>query len=108
MACRGEYLLVTTSCPDKKSAKMLARLLVDEKLAACVQIFPIESVYFWDGETCDENEVLMLIKSKSVLYERLQTAIWRNHPYKVPEIIQLPITGGLPAYMKWIDETLDR
>ena len=104
MACRGEYMLVTTACPDKASAKELARLLVEERLAACVQLMPIESVYSWKGEIHDENEVLLLIKTKSVLYERLQSLIWRNHSYEVPEIIQLPITGGLQAYMKWIDE----
>ena len=103
MACRGEYLLVTTSCPDKESAKGLARLIVEAKLAACVQLFPIESVYSWKGELCDESEVLLLIKSKTVLYEKLESLIWRNHKYEVPEIIQIPLTGGLHAYMKWID-----
>ena len=104
MACRGEYMLVTTSCPDKESARTLAKLIVEEKLAACVQFFPIESVYIWKGELCDESEVLLLIKTKTVLYERLQTVIWKNHTYDVPEIIQIPLTGGLPAYMKWLDE----
>ena len=104
MACRGEYMLVTTTCPDKESAKVLARLLVDERLAACVQFVPIESVYSWKGEVHSEAETLLLIKTKTVLYERLESVIWKNHSYEVPEIIHLPITGGLHPYMKWIDE----
>ena len=82
-------------------------MLVDEKLAACVQLMPIESVYMWKENVHEENEVLLLIKTKTVLYERLQSLIWRNHTYEVPEIIQLPITGGLHAYMKWIDDNTD-
>jgi len=107
MACRGEYLLVTTTCPDRENARKIAGLIVEARLAACVQLLPIDSIYTWKGEVCDESEILLLIKSKSVLYDKLQTLIWRNHAYDVPEIIQVPLTGGLPAYMKWIDEVTD-
>ncbi|MCL2366305.1 MAG: divalent-cation tolerance protein CutA [Oscillospiraceae bacterium] len=106
MACRGEYMLVTTTCPDKDAARKIAGLIIEARLAACVQLLPIDSIYTWKDNVCDESEILLLIKTKTTLYEQLQSLIWRNHAYDVPEIIQLPITGGLPAYMKWIDEVL--
>jgi len=99
-------MLVTTTCPDKDAARKIAGLIIEARLAACVQLLPIDSIYTWKDNVCDESEILLLIKTKTTLYEQLQSLIWRNHAYDVPEIIQLPITGGLPAYMKWIDEVL--
>jgi len=104
MACKGEYTLVITTCADKESAKMLARTLVEARLAACAQLLPIESVYTWKGEICEESETMLMLKTKTALYDKLAAMIRKNHTYEVPEIINLPITGGLPEYMKWIDE----
>ena len=106
MACNGEYSVVITTCADRELARRLADHLVRGRLAACVQLFPIESIYTWKGEVCDGNEVLLLIKTRSVLYEKLVSAIRKNHSYDIPEIIKLPITGGLPEYLKWIDASV--
>ena len=104
MSCTGEYLLVTTTCADKESAMRLADVLIEARLAACVQLMPIESVYVWKNEVCNENEILLLIKTKTALYDKLADVIRKNHPYEVPELIQLPITGGSPEYLRWIDD----
>jgi len=106
MACNGEYSLVITTCADKESAKRLADLIIQRRLAACVQLFPVESVYVWNGSVCNENETLLIIKTKSTVFDKLTAAIRENHSYEVPEIIRLPITGGLPEYLGWIDETI--
>ena len=98
------YSVIITTCPDKDSAKGIARHLVERRLAACVQMLPIESVYRWDSEICDDSEVMLLIKSRTMLYDRIAAAIRENHAYEVPEIIQIPITDGLPAYLRWIDD----
>ena len=97
-----EYSMVVATAADKESAKSIAKLLVEKRLAACIQMFPIESVYFWRGEICGDNETLMFIKSKTTLFSKISAVIKENHAYEVPEIIQIPITGGLPEYLAWI------
>ncbi|MCL2588118.1 MAG: divalent-cation tolerance protein CutA [Oscillospiraceae bacterium] len=99
-----EHAMTITSFPDKASAKKTAKLLIEQRLAACVQMFPIESVYLWEGEVCEGDEVALLIKSRAALFDQLVVTIRENHPYEVPEIIQIPMTAGLPAYLRWIDD----
>ena len=67
-------------------------------------MLPVESVYSWKGEVCEGNEVMLLIKSKADLYGKIEAVIRENHTYEVPEILQIPITGGLPKYLNWIEE----
>ena len=100
----NEYSITITTFPNKDTAKPIAKLLVENRFAACVQIFPIESVYIWQDKVCDENEVMLFIKSKTELFEKISALIKENHTYEVPEIIQVPITGGLPEYLKWIED----
>jgi len=100
----SDYSMVITTCGDKESAKKLADVLVAARLAACAQLFPIESIYVWNGEVCNENETMLLIKTKSALFDKLVAVIRENHTYEVPEIVKLPITGGLAEYLRWIDE----
>jgi len=100
----SEYSVMISTFPDKDSAKKIAKLLIEERLAACVQMFPIESMYLWKDEICDENEMMLFIKSRTDLLETIITTIKENHSYEVPEIIRIPITGGLPDYLRWIDD----
>jgi len=100
----NEYSIVITTYPDKESAKRIAKLLVDRHLAACVQMLPVESVYSWQGEVCGENEITLHIKSKTALFEKIASLIRENHSYELPEIIQVPITGGSADYLKWIGD----
>ena len=101
---QDNHSLIITTTPDKESARKIVRLLVDKKLAACGQIFPIESIYFWQGKVCDESEVMLFIKSKTALFDEIKILIKENHSYEVPEIVQIPITNGLPEYLQWIDD----
>jgi len=100
------HILVQTTCPDLDCARDLAKSLLDQKLAGCINLVPgIESHYIWEGERKSGNEVLLLIKTRSDLFEPLQTHIKGVHPYELPEIIAVPVTDGLPAYLNWISES---
>ena len=96
------YSIIIATYKDKESAKEAAGTLVENRLAACVQILPIDSVYLWQGEICSDSEALLLIKSKTELFDKVAKVIMENHEYELPEIIQVPITCGLPEYLKWI------
>lgn len=98
------YSAVITTAASKDDAKEIARAILGAKLAACVQLFPIESLYTWKGEMAEESEVLLLIKTRSELYSELEKAIRDVHKYETPEIIQLPVEKGLSEYFSWIDE----
>ena len=102
---KSEYSIIISTFADKESAKSTAKLLVEQQLAACVQMFPIESVYLWKDEICEDDEVVLFIKSKTNLFDKILTIIKTNHPYDVPEIVQIPITDGLPDYLRWIDDS---
>ncbi|MCL2852906.1 MAG: divalent-cation tolerance protein CutA [Defluviitaleaceae bacterium] len=99
----NEHCLVVTTCADKDSARAVAAILVEKRLAACVQMFPIESVYSWQSKVCSEPECALFVKTRSQLFESVSAAIREHHDYELPEIIQLPITGGLSDYLGWID-----
>jgi len=103
-----EPLLVITNCPDEEAANAIALALVEAKLAACVNILPrVQSIYRWQGVVESAAEVPLLIKSTAANYPALEAAIRQRHPYELPEIIALPITRGLPAYLNWLGaETL--
>lgn len=92
-------LLVVTNLPDRKSAEALARSLVEKQVAACVNILqPCRSVYRWKGAVEWADEVPLLIKTTP----ELEVAIREQHPYKIPEIIAVPVVGGLPDYLAWL------
>ena len=96
-------LLVLTNCPDEESANAIALALVEERLAACVNILPrVQSVYRWQGTVESATEIPLFIKSTATNYPALEAAIRNRHPYQVPEIIALPVERGLPAYLDWI------
>lgn len=96
-------LLVLTNLPDATSARALAGLLVESRLAACVNILPsCRSVYRWEGRIEEAEEVPLLIKTTTDRYTALEMAIREQHPYELPEIIAVPIERGLPAYLNWI------
>ena len=101
----SEALLVLTTMPDQQSAETLAQTLVARHLAACVNIgAPMTSIYEWDGKLQRGTEHMLTIKTTSTRYPALEQAIADQHPYELPEIIAVPITAGLPAYLAWIDK----
>ena len=100
------YLVVQTTLPSEDAARELARHLVAERSAACVQIDgPIESVYRWQGEMASAQEWRLTIKLPAQAYPRLVDVIGKYHPYEVPELLALPVEAGLPAYLAWLDES---
>lgn len=99
-----DVCLVITNMPDRDGAARLAHALVEKRLAACVNILaPCRSVYRWKGQTEDAEEYPMLIKSTRARYPELEAAIRAAHPYELPEIIAVPLAGGLPDYLEWVD-----
>jgi len=98
------HLLVLTNLPDVASAQALATLLVDRRLAACVNMLaPARSTYRWQGKMENAEEVPLLIKTVDRRYEEVEAAIKAHHPYQLPEIIAIPISHGLPGYLAWLD-----
>jgi periplasmic divalent cation tolerance protein len=100
-----EYCIVTTTCPNEGEAKELAQKLINENLAACVQLSPITSYYTWHKKTCIEPEIRLVIKTRTKLYKKIERFIKKHHSYDVPQIVQTPVTDGSDDYLNWIDET---
>ena len=104
MAKQPSNLLVLTTCPGSTTAKRIANDLVMEKLAACVQIIPgVQSFFCWAGRMDNAAELLLLIKTTSDRYKALENRIKVLHPYELPEVISVTISGGLERYLDWID-----
>lgn len=100
----GHLIVVLTNLPDRTSATKMAALLIEHRHAACVNILAeCTSVYRWNGEVNMVTEVPLLIKTTSSEYARLEQRIRDNHPYEVPEILGIPVSGGLPAYLDWVN-----
>jgi periplasmic divalent cation tolerance protein len=98
-----DTLLVLTNLPDAGAAQALAAMLVEQRLAACVNILaPCRSVYRWQGRTEDATETPVLIKTTAARYPALEAAIRAAHPYELPEIVAVPIAHGLPGYLAWV------
>ncbi len=96
-------LLVVTNLPDRAAAERLADILVERKLAACVNILaPCRSVYRWKDAIQRDEEHPMLIKTTAERYPLLEQAIRAEHPYELPEVIAVPLEGGLPEYLQWV------
>lgn len=103
-------LLVLTNLPDQTSAQELAQTLIQQRLAACVNILGnCTSVYHWQNRLETASEVPLLIKTTVDRYAELQRTIENLHPYELPEIIAVPLSAGLPAYLDWLhSETLNK
>ncbi|WP_374325504.1 divalent-cation tolerance protein CutA [Azonexus sp.] len=100
-----DNLLILTNCPDDAVANAIALAVVEEGLAACVNLLPrVQSIYRWQGAVESASEVPLLIKASAANYPALEQRIAELHPYELPEIIALPITRGLPAYLNWLAE----
>lgn len=99
----AEFLLVLCTCPDDGSAAAVSTALVEERLAACVnRVAGVRSRYRWQGHVETDDEVLLLIKTRSTLFSEMQAAIERLHPHENPEIIAVDVARGAEAYLEWI------
>ncbi|OGW23729.1 MAG: cytochrome C biogenesis protein CcdA [Nitrospirae bacterium GWC2_42_7] len=100
-----EYIVVFITAPKEEDAAKIAKELVESRLAACVNVVKnVRSIYRWQGKIEDDSEVLMIVKTKKSLFDKLMKKVKELHSYSVPEIIALPIIEGSPDYLKWLSE----
>ncbi|QPJ61099.1 MAG: divalent-cation tolerance protein CutA [Candidatus Nitronauta litoralis] len=100
-----EHIVVLITAGSKEEAGTLARGLVENKHAFCVNIVPgIESVYHWEGKIHNDPEFLLIVKTRREIFDALKSWVVEHHSYDVPEVIALPITSGLGSYLKGIDD----
>jgi len=100
-----KFILVLTTVPEEKKGLEIGRKLVEERLAACVTISSAcQSLYWWEERIAQDQEYLLLIKTRATLYPRLEKRIKELHPYQVPEILALPVQKGSADYLSWVDE----
>jgi periplasmic divalent cation tolerance protein len=101
------HVIVFTTTATKEEAENIARSLLSQKLIGCANITgPVSSLFWWREEISQENEFLVLMKTRAELFEKVATAIKQMHSYEVPEVIAVPLTDGDKAYLKWLDNCL--
>jgi periplasmic divalent cation tolerance protein len=98
-------IVVLITAPSAEEAAKIAKVLVEERLAACANIVKdIRSVFRWEGKIEDDSEALMVLKTREALFEDLEKRVRELHSYSVPEVIALPIVKGSEAYLSWLQE----
>ncbi len=103
----NNYIEIRVTVNSKKPAYKIADALLEARLAACVQIGgPVKSLYWWKGKREKKKEWTLIIKTKQDLFDEIEQAVKKIHPYQVPEIIATPITGGSEDYLAWIEDTV--
>lgn len=102
-----DVIVVYITCPTDETSTTLARILIENRLAACVNIIPtVRSLYEWKGQLCDDQESLLIIKTVQPLFEQLQKTVKAHHPYEVAEIIALPVVAGAEDYITWVKASI--
>jgi periplasmic divalent cation tolerance protein len=101
-----QYGVVLVTAGSQQEAQAIARTLVETHLAACVTLFPIQSVYTWNGDIQSDEEWQLLIKTDLAKFSALEAQIQELHSYEVPEIVALPIVAGSMPYLNWIDKQM--
>jgi len=96
-----EYSMVMTTCANRAEGETLAEGIIRSKLATCVQITEVSSVYDWEGEFKKQKEFLLLIKGRKDLFPKLKEYLLANHCYEVPELLQVDITNGNPTHLAY-------
>jgi periplasmic divalent cation tolerance protein len=103
----SDVVVALSTAPSLEKGADIARALVDEQLAACVNLVPgVRSIYRWQGEVCDEAEVLCVIKTRRARVEALRARLVTLHPYQVPELVVLDVRGGHLPYLSWVAESV--
>ncbi|MFJ2579898.1 divalent-cation tolerance protein CutA [Kitasatospora aureofaciens] len=96
------FVVVTTTHETEVQASVLASAAVRERLAACAQVYPVRSVYWWEGEVQDAEEWRIDLKTRAELADRLSAFLADRHSYEMPEVIAVPVVGGSPGYLAWV------
>jgi periplasmic divalent cation tolerance protein len=101
----SDAVVVLTTLASADEAVALIRALLERRLIACGNIVPgVRSIYRWEGKVADEQEVIVILKTRAVRVDALEMAFGELHPYKVPELLALPVAAGLHKYLEWIDD----
>ncbi len=102
----ADKLIVLCACPDEDIAVAIGRVLVERRLAACVNVSGrVRSIYRWNGDVAEDTEVLMMIKTTQTHYPELEGVIVEQHPYELPEVIAVSIERGFERYLAWIQDS---
>ena len=105
----SDFIVVLVTVPNAEEGNRIARLLVAERLAACVNVVgPIRSIYRWEGAVEEASEHLLVVKARNADFDALDARVRVLHSYEVPEVLALPVTGGSAAYLAWLDAATRR
>lgn len=102
------FATVLITVPDLKTAEKVSSVLIEKRLAACANFFPVKSMYRWEGEVEVNEEFILLLKTRSSDFDRICEEVVKVHPYEVPCIVRCEITEGLPSYLDWIKESTSK
>ena len=100
----SDYCIISTTTDSKENADAITQLLLEKKLIACVQSTVIQSAYHWQGKIIKSEEILLQMKTRKSLFEKIQTEIEYLHTYDAPEIIMVPMADANASYLQWIEE----
>lgn len=99
-----DKIVVFTTCGSEEEARKLAAILIEKRVAACVNITaPLTSVYRWKGAVEESREWLLIVKSRRACFEQLRVALEAAHSYELPEVLAIPVLDGSPNYLAWVD-----
>jgi len=101
-----EFCVIITTTDNLENANEITSYLIENKLAACVQLEEVLSSFYWEEKLCQPKEFRLMIKTLSTNYSDIEKAIIKHHNYSLPEIIKLDITSGLPQYLNWVRQAL--
>jgi len=105
----SEAIIVLVTCGSEEEAVKISNALVEERLAACVNLIsPVRSIYRWEEKIWDEKEWLLIIKTQRKRFQEIETRVKSLHSYSVPEIIALPIIAGSSSYLNWLVEMTEK
>ncbi|XP_007258163.3 protein CutA homolog [Astyanax mexicanus] len=103
----GHHSMLLINCPTEQTAKDIGRHIMEKRMAACVNILPRTStMYYWKGQIQDASEILLLVRTRTSLIQKLTEYVIALHPYEIPEIISFPIEDGSMSYLKWMDDAI--
>ncbi len=102
-----DFIVIFVTAGSESEAETIAKALVEEQLAACVNILsPIRSIYRWEGKVADDREWLLVIKTRAERFAAIEARVKALHSYQVPEVIALPIVAGAEGYLRWLQESV--
>lgn len=106
MSDKNNYCMVLTTVNNQQVKQDIIQRLLEKRLAACIQVMPIESHYLWQEKICQDSEELLIIKTESCRYPEIESAISQLHDYDVPQIVKLPFSDGFNPYLSWISASV--